>query len=91
LGYEDDPPEKINIALVTFAFDNADLINLLKERGADIKYEKFDLMRKLNKNIDDLKSQNLEKYTRPVSAFLTFENEEGLNRCLNYSETVEDP
>ena len=22
---------------------------------------------------------------------MTFENEEGLNRCLNYNETVEDP
>jgi hypothetical protein len=25
-----------------------------------------------------------------VSAFLTFENEEGLNRCLSYNETVQD-
>jgi hypothetical protein len=91
LGYEDDPPEKIKIALVTFAFDNSELINLLKQRGAAIKYEKFDKMREINKNIDDLKSKNLDKYTRPVSAFLTFENEEGLNRCLNYNETVEDP
>lgn len=91
LGYEDDPPEKIKIALVTFAFDNSELINLLKARGAAIKYEKYDMMREINKKIDDLKTKNLEKYTRPVSAFLTFENEEGLNRCLNYSETVEDP
>jgi len=48
-------------------------------------------MRQLNKKIDDLKTANLEKYTRPVSAFLTFENEEGLNRCLNYNETIQDP
>jgi hypothetical protein len=27
---------------------------------------------------------------RPVTAFLTFENEEGLNRCKNYDETVEN-
>jgi hypothetical protein len=91
LGYEDDPPEKINIALVTFAFDNSVLINLLKQRGLAIKFEKFDLMRKINKQIDELKSEGIEQYTRPVSAFLTFENEEGLNRCLNYNETVEDP
>ena len=37
-----------------------------------------------------MKSKNLDKYIRPVSAFLTFENEEGLNRCLNYNETVGD-
>jgi hypothetical protein len=30
LGYEDEAPEKIHIALVSFAFDNSELINLLK-------------------------------------------------------------
>ena len=30
LGYEDEPVEKVNIALVSFAFDNSELINLLK-------------------------------------------------------------
>ena len=76
--------------MLTFAFDNAELINLLKSRGQAIKFEKFDLMRKINKKIDDLKTKNLEKYNRPVTAFLTFENEEGLNRCINYNETVMD-
>jgi hypothetical protein len=47
-------------------------------------------MRSINKQIDDLKSSNLNKYIRPVSAFLSFENEEGLNRCLNYNETVQE-
>jgi hypothetical protein len=90
LGFEDDPPERINIALINFAFDNGELINLLKDRGNAIKFEKFDLMRELNKRIEDMKSENLDKFIRPVSAFLTFENEEGLNRCLNYNEAVQD-
>ena len=42
LGFEDEPPERINIALITFAFDNAELINLLRDRGNAIKFEKFD-------------------------------------------------
>ena len=42
LGYEDPAPERIKIAMMTFAFDNADLINLLRERGNYIKYEKYD-------------------------------------------------
>ncbi len=88
LGYEDEPVEKINIALISFAFDNGELINLLKSRGQAIKFEKFDKMREINKKIDELKTQNIDKFTRPVSAFLTFENEEGLNRCLSYNETV---
>ena len=90
LSYEDEAPEKITISLITFAFDNSELINLLKKRGSAIKFEKYDLMRKINVKIDELKSRNLEKYIRPVSAFLTFENEEGLNRCLNYNETILD-
>jgi len=81
LGYEDEAPERINIAMMTFAFDNGELINLLKQRGNAIKFEKWDDMRKINKKIDELKAKNLEKYNRPVAAFLTFENEEGLNRC----------
>jgi len=30
LGYEDEPVQRVNIAMLTFAFDNAQLINLLK-------------------------------------------------------------
>jgi hypothetical protein len=45
-------------------------------------------MRVINKQIDEAKTKNLERFNRPVTAFLTFENEEGLNRCLNYNETV---
>ena len=34
----------------------------------------------------------MKKFYRPVTAFLTFENEEGLNRMLAYNEAVEaDP
>ena len=47
-------------------------------------------MRSINKQIDDLKSSNLNKYIRPVSAFMSFEDEEGLNRCLTYNETVQE-
>ena len=89
LGYEDEPPARIRISMITFAFDNADLINLLKKRGMFIKAEKYDDMRKINTQIDELNSKNLAKYNRPVTAFLTFENEEGLNRCKAYTQVVE--
>lgn len=88
LGFEDQRVERIKISMLTFAFDNADLINLLKQRGLAIKLEKYDKMREINKKIDELKQKNLEKYNRPVTAFLTFENEEGLNRCKAYKNTV---
>lgn len=42
LGYEDPAPDQIKIAMISFAFDNAALINLLRVRGAHIKYERYD-------------------------------------------------
>lgn len=60
LGYEDDPPERIIISMVSFAFDNAELINLMKQRGLAIKMEKYDKMREINKKIDELNSKNLK-------------------------------
>lgn len=56
LGYEDEPPKSIRISLIQFAFDNSELINLLKARGNAIKYENFKLMHDLNKKIDELKT-----------------------------------
>lgn len=56
LGYEDPAPERIEIAMVTFAFDNSELINLLRVRGNWIKFEKYDKMREVNKQIEQLKS-----------------------------------
>jgi hypothetical protein len=56
LGYEDPPPEEIKISLITFAFENEILINLLRKRGTYIKYEQYDEMRIINKQIDNLKS-----------------------------------
>ncbi len=60
LGYEEEPPERIRISMITFAFDNAQLINLLKQRGLCIKQEKYDKMREINSKIDELNSKNLQ-------------------------------
>jgi len=54
LGFDEDV-DRIKIANTTFAFDNAELINLLKQRGAAISSDKFDLMRELDKEINALK------------------------------------
>jgi hypothetical protein len=48
LGYEDVPPARIEIAILSFAFNNSELINLLKDRGNYIKYEQYDEMRKID-------------------------------------------
>lgn len=48
-------------------------------------------MRKINKEIDTLKSDHLtlKALNRPVTAFLTFENEEGINRAKVYNDVVD--
>jgi len=50
--------------------------------------ENYDAMRKVDQRINEVK-QNYIALNRPVTAFLTFENEEGINRAKEYNETVQ--
>jgi len=45
LGYNDVPPEHVEVAVTSLAYDNASLISLLRERGTHIMNEKWDKMR----------------------------------------------
>lgn len=62
---------------------------MLKERGESIKAEKWDKVTKIETEIDELKSKELEKLTRPISVFVTFENEEGYHRAIKLNELTE--
>lgn len=68
---------QVKIADIVFAFNNAQLINLLKERGQHIMYQRFDKMRETEKKISDLKNEKFKDLTKPVDAFITFEEEDG--------------
>jgi cytochrome c peroxidase len=59
MGNHDDSC-KNRIADIVFAYNNEKLIMLLKKRGAAIKYLKFDEMRKIEQEIDDLKKSKNE-------------------------------
>ncbi len=89
LGFEEDEDE-VRIAQITFAFNNAQIINMLKTRGAFIKNQKYDDMRKIDKELDEYKTNNYEMLNRPVTAFIIMESEEGLNRAKQYEELVKD-
>ena len=89
LGYEDEPVKDVKIAVTTLAFKNADIINLLKKRGSAIKAEKWDEQRKIEAEINELKNREFDVLITPCSVFMTFENEEGVNRALNYDEAIE--
>lgn len=90
LGFEDPPPERIEIAATTFAFENGPLIGLLKQRGAAVRADKFDEMRKIDAQINDYKNAHLEDCTRPCSVFMTFETEEGYQRATQFNDVVEN-
>lgn len=78
--------------MISFAFDNAELINLLRQRGTYIKYENYDKMREVNNKIDAITADDHKRreLNRPVTAFITFSNEEGINRAKEYDETCEN-
>ena len=50
LGY--DEVDSVEIAVTTFAFRNAEIINLLKQRGEAIKNEKWDKQAALENEIN---------------------------------------
>lgn len=62
---------------------------MLKERGEQIKAEKWKKVTKIEKEIDELKSKHLGKLTRPISAFVTFESEEGFQRAVKFNSLCE--
>lgn len=46
---------EVKIADISFAFDNAELIKLLKLRGGHIMYQRYDSMREIEAKISELK------------------------------------
>lgn len=48
---------EVKIADIVFAFDNAELIQLLRERGGHIMYQRYDKMRESEKKISTLKNE----------------------------------
>jgi len=88
-GFEENY-EGVNIAITTFAFDNSKLISLLRQRGNFIMNEKWDKAEECEKKIEDLKNENLTQFTRPVSVFMTFEDEEGVQRALEFQKWFDE-
>ena len=90
MGYEDEKVENVKVAVTTLAFRNAEIINLLRERGTAIKREQWDKQRELEVKINELKNAEFDKLITPCSVFMTFDNEEGYNRALNMDKAIED-
>ena len=67
---------------IYLTFKNSELIEMLKERGELILDEKWDKVKEVETKITEYKNKELEELRRPLSAFITFETEEGINLCL---------
>lgn len=81
---------EIRVANITFAFANEELLGLLKKRGALVAKGKFSKIPEINQKIQKLCLEKKAEYTRPVTAFITFERQEGKDRCLKYFADPKD-
>ena len=52
LGFEEEPVEEIKVAVTTFAYNNGDVIHLLRKRGNCIKNEDWAGMEKVDEQIN---------------------------------------
>lgn len=66
--------DKLQIAYISFAYDNCELISLLMKRGKLIRVGHYDKLTKVDTEIDELiKSEKGRNLTRPVKSFIIFE------------------
>lgn len=85
----DEAPVKI--AVVTFAFNNAEIIHSLRRRGTLIKNEQWKKYEKLHLKVTNKlhnSAELLDQMQTPVACFMTLETEEGKCRADLYNETV---
>jgi len=57
----------------------------LKERGEKIKFNEWKDLKKVNERLDALKNRKYLDMMVPVGAFVTFESEDGYQKCLSLS------
>ena len=50
--------------------------------------EKWDKQAEIETKINELKEAEFDRFITPCSVFMTFENEEGVNRALNMDKTI---
>lgn len=91
-GYDpsDEQDYEKKCAQITFAFNNAVIVQQLINRGAAIKSENWKKVTQIEHLISEEltmdESPLIDKLQRPVSAFVTLETEEAYNRALQYND-----
>jgi hypothetical protein len=86
--------EKVNtdtrIACIFFAYANSSLIEVLKRRGNNLVNGKLHQMYKTEDMINQLIHERHEEFKRPVKAFVSFNSQEGHERCMEYVFTTKN-
>lgn len=83
LGFE--AVDRVRIADIQFSYKNAPLIHELRKRGLAIKENNWKGLHTSNDSLDRIKTRHYHDLMTPVSALITFESEEGLQRALTAS------
>ena len=60
---------------------------MLEKRGQAIINMNRDQIEELDNQITELKNENREQFCKPVSAFITFETQEGYERAIGFEQT----
>lgn len=88
---EEERDKPVKIAVITFAFNNSEIIHNLRKRGLMIQKEQWKKIDKLQKKMSNRLANSqelLDKMQTPVSCFMSFETEEGKSRGELYNDTV---
>ena len=80
-----DASSDVKIADIQFSFKNDKMIEKLRERGTFIAANKYDDMRRLEKDISGMMQDKemFEHLTIPTSAFITFETDDAQIGAIN--------
>ena len=70
------------MAQIHFAYDNRELIEMLRQRGRLLMQGKYKEHSVISSQIEKLVEEKKEDFSRPVVAFVIFETQEGQERCF---------
>lgn len=80
----EEEEERLDISRISFAYDNIEMINQLKKRGSVLTAGTMDKLAPIDDDIKNIAIYKYDTVTRPVTAFITFETQEGFERASTY-------
>ena len=82
--------EHIEVRDIVFAYNNYQVINVLKQRGTAIANCQWDSVKTYDEKLTKIVKNpaNYERLTRPVCAFITLESDDGQAEAINYTKRL---